>query len=136
MFVSDVSVSFSAYLSSSLSNHHSQIIVYNEVETNEGSAYDQETGIFTAPANATYFFTWHGMTFGQTYYCHMFLYKNDARMNFAAMADMSGRSGGGNDSGSNSAVLSLTMGDRLWIQTVTCFHLHPKPYTSFSGFKI
>ena len=39
-------------------------IVFNQVQTNVGSAYDNTTGRFTAPTAGTYFFAFHGMGCG------------------------------------------------------------------------
>ena len=75
------------------------------------------------------------MTAGGTNYCYLELYRNGVSENLAAYADMNGRSGG-DDRGSNSEILTLVIGDRVWIQTGHCDFLYEYPYTSFSGFKI
>ena len=73
--------------------------------------------------------------YGSGYYCQLYLYRNGAKLNFVAEANSYGRSSG-YDSASNSAVLTLSIGDTVGIKTETCYYLYARPFTSFSGFKI
>ena len=133
----DKTIGFSAYFSSNLANHHHKTVIYNTVQTNKGSGYSTATGIFTAPVVGTYVFMWHAMTTksGSSNYCELYLYRNGVRLNFAAHAD-GHETAGGTDSGSNSALLTLSPGDTVFIKTGACYYLYSYPYTSFSGFKI
>ena len=132
--VSEKTICFTAYLSSGLTNYSHKIVVYDLVETNKGQGYNTSSGVFTAPRAGDYFFIWNVMTRGNGRYCYLYLYKNGVQANFVAHADTSTTLG--SDSGSNSVVLSLSAGDRVWTRTFGCDYLYRHPFTSFSGFKI
>ncbi|XP_052079204.1 uncharacterized protein LOC127717560 [Mytilus californianus] len=52
-------VAFMAKNSVALKNIPSKsVVVYNTVITNLGNGYDSSTGIFTAPSNGVYIFSW------------------------------------------------------------------------------
>ena len=70
-----------------------------------------------------------------SYYCQLNLFRNGAGLNSMAEGNSYGRTGG-SDSDSNSAVLTLSSGDTVWIRTGSCDYLIERPYSSFSGFKI
>ena len=74
-------------------------------------------------------------TSGSSYYCELYLYINGTRLNFIAYPSSNGKTTG-SDSASNSAVLTLSPGDTVFIKTDACYYLFSYPYTSFSGFKI
>ena len=131
----DKPIGFTAYLTHPLTNQNKQTVVYDHVTANVGSGFDTKTGVFTAPQEGDYMFTWNAMTKGRGSYCHLYLYRNGISTIFSAFADMNGRTTG-SDRGSNSAILALMAGDRVWIQTGTCHYLYSQRYTSFSGFKI
>ena len=135
--LSDKTIGFSAYRTSSLTNYHQKTVIYNTAQTNKGSGYNTATGIFTAPVAGTYVFIWHAMTKHKSigYFCQLYLCRNGVRLNFAAHAD-GNETTGGTDSGSNSVVLSLSIGDTVFIKTASCYYLYSEPFTSFSGFKI
>ena len=134
----DTTIGFTALLTSALSNHNQKHVIYDVVETNEGSGYNTSTGLFTAPVAGTYVFIWHAMTYAHATgfkTCYLYLHKNYKLLYFTAFADSVGRNGG-NDAASNSAVLTLNAGDTVGIRTAECGNLYRRPYTSFSGFKL
>ena len=136
-FFADPVVSFTAYLSSSLRDYNSRIVVYDSTVTNQGlrPAYNTKTGYFTAPSSGTYFFTWNSFTlYGNK--CNLLLYSNEVYQNVSAFADGTGSKEQGHDSSSNSLFLTLIKGDTVHVQTGTCDVLFSFPHTFFSGFKI
>ena len=134
LFFSDKTVGFSAYRTTPLSNHHGKTVIYNATQTNKDSGYNTATGIFTAPVAGTYVFLWNAMTNRSGHnFCALYLYRNGARLNFKASSYMVGDI---IDSSSNSAVLTLAIGDIVGIITGYCYYFVGHPYTSFSGFKI
>ena len=134
--LADATIGFIAHLTSPLSTHHDKPVIYDAVETNEGSGYNTSTGLFTAPVAGTYVFMWHAMTLNiGSGYCVLILYRNDALLKFRAEADSRMRTGG-NDAASSSAILTMNNGDTVGIKTGTCGYLFGRQWTSFSGFKI
>ena len=123
------------YLTSTLNNYDHGQVKYNVVQTNIGSGYNKDTGIFTAPKDGAYVFIWYSFTFKSDSACELYLYRNGAKLSFSAYADTRGKPTGF-DSASNSVILSLTIGDTVGIRTAYCAELLPTPETSFSGFKI
>ncbi|CAF92966.1 unnamed protein product [Tetraodon nigroviridis] len=81
-------------------------LVFRKVLTNIGSAYDPETGVFTAPVSGLYYIRFTGCV-GSSGSLNMALMKNGE--NVFAIYDTRGTHGGG----SNGATLSLQQGDRL-----------------------
>lgn len=59
MVLISVAVAFIASHPSTLVPEYKQIIVFQKVTLNEGSAYNPQTGIFVAPVNGLYHFTAH-----------------------------------------------------------------------------
>lgn len=105
-----------------------QRLVFNHVITNEGNAYDVNTGVFTAPFNGTYFFV---LTVAQrvtyspgvsladdvTTFCKVLL---QSFINVGFTCD---------------ATVYRAQGQQLWIRTNGELSLS-SPYTSFSGFSL
>ena len=139
MIFADSRVGFTAYLSMPLYKHRDKVVIYDVTVTNEGAAYNATSGVFTAPQNATYLFTWNSMTrhldWEYESYVFLYLYKNGDQLNFVAFS-YDRRDSSLPNSSSNSAVLSLSEGDTVWVQTQACDVLYSGPFTSFSGFKV
>ncbi|XP_062611618.1 uncharacterized protein LOC134273442 [Saccostrea cucullata] len=127
-------VAFTAYASSG-KDYNSEPIIFNSVITNEGGAYNSNTGIFTSPAVGVYVFTWTHLTrYGQ--YCHAYLSKNGTIQNIDAHTNLSGLSSGVYTMATMSGTLHLSKGDRVWIQANHCYGFLGAPYNSFSGWKL
>ena len=115
--LADTTIGFTALLTSVLSNHHNKPVIYDVIETNEGSGYNTLTGIFTASVEGTYVFMWHAVTDTRGIgFCLLYLYRNGARLQLTANADSRTRTDG-TDNASNSAVLTLNTGDTVGIRT-------------------
>ncbi|XP_047454114.1 uncharacterized protein LOC125015998 [Mugil cephalus] len=84
-------------------------LIYREVLTNIGQAYNSETGVFTAPVRGVYYvrFTANGPT---DFPLSAVLYKNDMSIQLIAHEQSSGE---GSDTASNGAALLLEAGDTL-----------------------
>ena len=88
--------------------------------------------MFTAPRDGTYLFIWNSETYGG-HYCYLNLFKNGRDVGPTAYSN--GQSADP-DSGSMSAVLELTVGDRVWVHNGSCGYLYGGEFASFSGCKI
>ncbi|XP_042258147.1 complement C1q tumor necrosis factor-related protein 3-like [Thunnus maccoyii] len=105
-------------------------LVYNKVITNIGDAYNSCTGIFTAPVNGLYYFSFN--TYGyNTHNTGAILMKNGVLQ--VSTFDFHGADT--SDTTSNNAVLQLVAGDKvhleLWENGRVFDH---NAHTTFSGF--
>ncbi|TNM87656.1 hypothetical protein fugu_005877 [Takifugu bimaculatus] len=84
-------------------------LIYADVLTNVGGAYNSQTGVFTAPIRGVYYirFTANGPN---NFPKSAVLYKNNDEIQLIAHEQMSGE---GSDTASNGAALMLEKGDRL-----------------------
>ncbi|KAK9976573.1 hypothetical protein ABG768_021778 [Culter alburnus] len=107
-------------------------LVYKRVFSNIGSAYDSNTGIFTAPLKGAYFFRFYA-------HCHsgnrmaVSLSKNDQpQCSVFSWKPVT------NGNASNGIVLTLEAGDQIYTQLWenTWVYDDDHRYTSFSGFLI
>merc|ERR1719228_1080237 len=108
----DVKVAFSASLGGEgliKTTSGNKDLIYRDVLTNVGNAYNSETGVFTAPVRGVYYvrFTVNGPT---DFTISSVLYKNDSDIQLIVHEQPSGE---GSDTGSNGAALLLEQGDRL-----------------------
>ncbi|XP_030249586.1 complement C1q-like protein 4 [Sparus aurata] len=107
-------------------------LVYRDVLTNVGGAYNAETGVFTAPVRGVYYirFTANGPT---NFPLSAVLYKNNAEIQLIAHEQPSGE---GSDTASNGAALLLEAGDRLALQLWhnTQIWDNSNHHSTFSGF--
>uniref|UniRef100_A0A3P8UM84 C1q domain-containing protein n=1 Tax=Cynoglossus semilaevis TaxID=244447 RepID=A0A3P8UM84_CYNSE len=107
-------------------------LVYKDVLTNIGQAYNVETGVFTAPVRGVYYvrFTANAPT---NYPMSAVLYKNNYSIQLIAHEQTSGE---GSDTASNGATLLLERGDtlsmQLWHQTQIWDNSNH--HSTFSGF--
>ncbi|XP_074539248.1 complement C1q-like protein 3 [Halichoeres trimaculatus] len=107
-------------------------LIYREVLTNVGGAYNPETGVFTAPIRGVYYirFTCNGPT---DFPRSAVLYKNNAVIQLIAHEQ---ESGAGSDTASNGATLLLQQGDTLkmvlWHNTQIWDNSNH--HSTFSGF--
>ncbi|XP_028261655.1 complement C1q-like protein 2 isoform X3 [Parambassis ranga] len=105
-------------------------LVYRRVITNEGNAYNQHTGIFTAPVAGTYYFTFFYHAGGQHWV------KLDLMKNSQIMVDSSDHQtvNDGADNGGNAAFLRLQRGDQVFVRMRANTHVWGEGATTFSGF--
>uniref|UniRef100_UPI003AAFF27E cerebellin-1-like n=1 Tax=Centroberyx gerrardi TaxID=166262 RepID=UPI003AAFF27E len=106
-------------------------LVFKQVFSNTGNGYDQNTGIFTAPVNGLYYFSFS--TYGyNTHLMGAILMKNGIRQ----VSTYEDRSADGSDSSSNAVILQLADGDEvymeLWENARVFDNLNG--HTTFSGF--
>ncbi|XP_060938046.1 complement C1q tumor necrosis factor-related protein 4-like [Limanda limanda] len=107
-------------------------LIYKDVLTNIGQAYDSETGVFTAPTRGVYYvrFTANGPT---DFPMSAVLYKNSDSIQLIAHEQSSGE---GSDTASNGATLLLEQGDtlsmKLWQNTQIWDNSNH--HSTFSGF--
>uniref|UniRef100_A0A672FFT2 C1q domain-containing protein n=1 Tax=Salarias fasciatus TaxID=181472 RepID=A0A672FFT2_SALFA len=109
-----------------------QNLIYKDVLTNVGGAYNAETGIFTAPIRGVYYirFTANGPT---DFPMSAVLYKNSDSIQLIVHEQPSGE---GSDTASNGAALMLEAGDTLSLQLWhnTQIWDNSNHHSTFSGF--
>ncbi|XP_037614187.1 complement C1q-like protein 4 [Sebastes umbrosus] len=108
-------------------------LIFKRVFSNTGNGYDQNTGIFTAPVNGLYFFSFS--TYGyNTHVMGAILMKDGVRQ----ISTYDNPSADGSDSSSNAVVLQLAAGDKvymeLWDNGRVFDNLNGQ--TTFSGFLV
>ncbi|KPP62930.1 Complement C1q tumor necrosis factor-related protein 4-like [Scleropages formosus] len=110
---------------------HSKVLVYRDVITNIGKAYNPETGIFTVPVKGVYYirFTANAET---DHLMSSVLYKNDELMLIVHEQP----SGAGSDTASNGATFLLEEGDKLYMSLWADTHIwdNANRHSTFSGF--
>ena len=133
-------MAFCAYMAApehSPSLHH--ILLFDTVKTNLGSAYNSNSGMFTAPVDGVYTFTW--TIFSEV---HSYVYTQIV-VNSAAFDNMIVNSNAVNDvhSGTKVIVVSLTSGDVVYVRTDDTYLSHGSiysgrvnGYSSFCGWKL
>ncbi|XP_072249576.1 complement C1q-like protein 4 [Leuresthes tenuis] len=107
-------------------------LVYREVLTNIGAAYNSETGVFTAPVRGVYCIRFTANA-PSDYPMSAVLYKNSQQIQLIAHEQQSGE---GSDTASNGAALQLQAGDqlamKLWHETQIWDNSNH--HSTFSGF--
>ena len=109
-------------------------IVWNSLRLNAGGAYSNSTGIFTAPVNGVYFFSWFGMNNnGGIFACE--LHKNGVTTLTNPFASSASGQYAGN---SGSGVLELAAGDQVTIVLAPNCSMYAvgNAHNGFSGFLI
>ncbi|XP_059167019.1 cerebellin-3-like [Physella acuta] len=127
-------IAFTAGLSSPLNLLQNQIVVYNEVLTNIGGAYNKRTGVFKAPVAGLYMFQVHGAASNSST-LKLALGQNDT-ISVTAYNNMAGL---GINEASNSAVLQLEKNDEVYVSAATATSLlgaRTAIVNTFSGFLI
>ena len=73
-----VDIAFQASLSKHLQNlKHQETLIYDKVLLNEGKAYNQKTGEFTASVGGIYSFNWKTMTSVGKYFISEIVYNGN-----------------------------------------------------------
>ncbi|XP_038595452.1 complement C1q-like protein 4, partial [Micropterus salmoides] len=109
----------------------SKTLLYKDVLTNIGQAYNAETGVFRAPVRGVYYirFTANAPT---NFPMSAVLYKNNAQIQLIAHEQPSGE---GSDTASNGAALLLEEGDTLSMQLWHGTQIWDNSnHSTFSGF--
>ncbi|MGH0129512.1 UNVERIFIED_CONTAM: hypothetical protein FKN15_007032 [Acipenser sinensis] len=106
-------------------------IVYPDIRTNVGNCFNVHTGIFTATVKGVYYFSYTAYT-AHSINTFVSLTKNEKTV--ASLWDTDQHDT--NDSGSNSAVLQLEVGDSVYMKLHENKQLFDDSarYNSFSGF--
>ncbi|XP_048771001.1 heavy metal-binding protein HIP-like [Ostrea edulis] len=128
-------VAFHARMSSNLQNlGNNAVVVFGRVTLNSGSAYDGNTGIFTAPTYGIYSFTWTIMTIpGSRFNTEIVMNGNVVGYNYA-----NGKSGSSqHESTSTTAVIRMKKKDKVWIRTFNREGEYAyMDWSSLSGFQL
>ena len=133
-------VAFMAQLSSNVVDpSKGSAVIFHQVETNTGGAYNGSRGVFMAPFNGTYNFNLVVSSPESTppHWLHLFIVRNDVEVDYLFL-DHNDRYYLRRSTGM--CIINLTRGDKIWVKvdevtrnrTITgcCFH------SLFSGFLI
>jgi len=130
----DTKVIFSAYVSSSVSVSHGNVLVFDKLRTSLGGGYSTSTGIFTSPVAGYYMFEINNMG-QQDKMASFFIYHNNNRVGWAFADDSFDY-----NTGSASMVLLLQKGDtvKAIVADSPSYPEGRNPYgpTNFSGYLI
>ncbi|XP_076581766.1 uncharacterized protein LOC143317497 [Chaetodon auriga] len=108
-------------------------LVYRAVKTNVGNAYSKITGIFTAPVDGVYYFTFFYHA-GGAHPVGLNLMRNNQ---VVVMTYDHRTSSDGADNGGNAAFLQLQRGDRVYVRLSAHTHVWQNDsITTFSGFLV
>ena len=103
--------SFSAYLNQNISSlGPDQTIIYNEILLNDGTAYNQNSGIFTVPVTGTYLFTASAEHYLSTL-IWLKIVKNGVLQASIKVYPYPNK----NSQGSNTVIIRCTHGDNVWV---------------------
>lgn len=140
---SHVRVAFSVTMDEDvLKSTEYRVLHFNVVHTNYGDNYDPSTGVFTTPINGTYLLGINGVSYNSQHIL-LHLVRNGQRM-FSAF-DSSGCSGYTlpqaatpsircSGSASNTGILSLERGDKVWVELPDGYGLHNALYHNYASF--
>jgi len=129
-----------------------RVVHFNVILTNDAGAYSPSTGVFTAPLNGSYLVGFSGVGYdGQDILLH--LLRNGQRQLSAfdnsgcsccarssdqtasVIGDMTSSTGSRcAGSASNSGIIQLERGDRLWVQLPDGYGMHNAPYHNYASF--
>ncbi|CAG2233470.1 C1QL [Mytilus edulis] len=104
--ISSTEVAFHARLKPYVTLGSSQIVVFDQVITNIGQAYNPNTGIFTAPNDGIYFFACTFLRPPTATQLHLQMVQNSTEISRGHAA-----TGGGSQAGSMNAVVYMHTGD-------------------------
>ncbi|XP_022100031.1 collagen alpha-2(VIII) chain-like [Acanthaster planci] len=126
-------IAFSARLSNHFTGNFGDIIIFDNLQTNIGDAYNSQTGVFTCSVAGVYFFsvTVTGLPSGPRPSASL-------DMNSESIFYVHDNHAGYFHQSSNSAVLLLTSGDTIRVvnRSGRGQSIHKSAFSSFSGFLI
>nr|XP_034307456.1 complement C1q tumor necrosis factor-related protein 2-like isoform X2 [Crassostrea gigas] len=128
-------IAFQSSLTKQLENMKNQeTVIFDKVSLNEGNAYDNSSGIFTAPLNGIYSFTWSIVTKAGKYFVSEIV-RNGQKVVYN---HSDGR--GHNEWSMSTAQANIKMkkGDKVWIRTLSAWGQYAQggDWCSFSGVKL
>ena len=128
-------VAFSAVLSSNVTSDGQ--VVFGDVITNHGSAYNPSSGNFTCPDDNYYLFSWSGTCMN---YCNLDLHQDltQTKLSHIARTNSYADERGATGTDSMSTVVKCSTGSFVWINAspLSTSRILLAHYTSFSGYKI
>ena len=109
-------------------------LAFDKAITNKGFAYNVTSGVFVAPFDGVFAFSWT-IVVHRGNYINVMLMRNGKSQ---GLAQADGTTGQQNGSGSNTLVLELTAGDRVHLEvngwgTSSSRQVHGSGHSSFSG---
>ncbi|CAC5384429.1 C1QL [Mytilus coruscus] len=109
------------------------IVVYDTVTTNLGGGYDKSTGVFTAPVEGLYYFSWTVLAFaGKSFYTQLKLNDIVVAKNHAGATGIATHM-----PSSQSAVLQMKKNDKASIRVHSGgLYMIGDKWSTFSGYKI
>ncbi|XP_052083368.1 complement C1q tumor necrosis factor-related protein 3-like [Mytilus californianus] len=111
------------------------IIVYDTAITNVGNGYDTSTGIFTAPSNGIYIFSWTVLTQqGFNFLTYLAVNGNVIARNYVDAYQIRN-----NISGSQNAVINLKKYDKVSVRMRNGLwgnDMHGDGWSTFNGYKL
>ncbi|CAC5390521.1 C1QL [Mytilus coruscus] len=129
-------VAFMAKNSAALQNIPSKsVIVYNTVVANLGNGYDSSNGIFTAPSNGVYIFSWTVLCHhGKSFFTYLILNGSTIAKNYASAGGVADHA-----SGSQNVILEIKKNDKVFIRIqdgTTGQYMYGDSWSTFSGYKL
>nr|XP_034307463.1 heavy metal-binding protein HIP-like [Crassostrea gigas] len=128
-------IAFQSSLTKTLQNLKNQeTVIFDKVSLNEGKAYDNISGIFTAPLDGIYSFTWTiSTTAGKYFVTEIVLNGQSVTYNHA-----DGRGHDGHPMTTSHANIKMKKGDKVWIRTQQNYgqYAHGANWCYFSGTKL
>ena len=110
-----VEIAFQSSLTNHLQNLKNQeTVIFDKVRLNEGNAYNQKTGEFTASVGGVYSFNWKTLTDHGKYFVTEIVHNgNPIAFNYCDGRGLSS----GCVSSSNQAIIRMKKRDKVWIRT-------------------
>ncbi|XP_062619515.1 heavy metal-binding protein HIP-like [Saccostrea cucullata] len=107
------SIAFQSSLTNKLENMgNQQTVIFDRVTLNEGNGYDKKTGIFTAPEEGVYTFSWAMMSKRDKYFISEIVHDG----NLIAYNHSDGRGLTGYVTSSNTSNIKMKKGEKVWIR--------------------
>ncbi|XP_052078285.1 complement C1q-like protein 2 [Mytilus californianus] len=111
------------------------VVVYNTVITNLGNGYDSSTGIFKAPSNCVYIFSWTVLCqHGKSFRTYLALNGHLIARNFAGARNVADHA-----SGSQNVVIEVKKDDEIFVRIqdgYTGQFMYADSWSTFSGYKL